>query len=237
MLPFADRVKIVLVNTSAAGNIGSCARAMKTMGLNQLVLVQPDNYPTPEAEWMAANAKDVLEQAVVVSTVEEAIADCSLVIGTSARQRRLPWPLQDSRSMAGKVLEEVGRGQVAILFGREERGLTNEELQMCQLHVCIPSNPDYGVLNIAQAAQIICYELRMAWEQAQADTLVGLAPDAIWDEPWATATEVEGFHEHLERFLVQLGFLDPAQPRQLMPRLRRLFARARMDRMEPSSAC
>lgn len=227
MLPFADRIRVVLVNTSAPGNIGACARAMKTMGLSRLVLVAPDTYPHPEATWMAANAGDVLEAAERVDSVADAIAGCTLVIGTSARDRRLPWPQKDAREMAAGLLGAGEEEQIALLFGREDRGLSNEELQQCHWHVSIPANPDYGVLNIAQAVQILCYEIRMAWLSAEP------APaEQEWDVPWASAEEVEGFQRHLEQTLLDIGFLDPERPRQLMPRLRRLFTRTRLDKME-----
>jgi tRNA (cytidine32/uridine32-2'-O)-methyltransferase len=221
-----DNIRIVLVNTTHPGNIGGAARAMKNMGLSRLYLVEPRLFPHEEARWRAAAALDVLESAVVVGSVSEAIADCQFVVGTSARGRRIPWPLLDPRQCAARLAELSRDEQVAVLFGREDRGLTNEELQSCNLHLHIPSSPDYGSLNLAMAVQIVCYELRM--EMA---ALPERADDQ-WDAPFSTAENMERFYQHLEETLVEIEFLDPAAPRQLMPRLRRLYNRVRLDEME-----
>jgi tRNA (cytidine32/uridine32-2'-O)-methyltransferase len=223
-----DNIRIVLVNTSHPGNIGGVARAMKNMGLSRLVLVEPRQYPDEQATWRAAGALDVLEAAVICETLDEAIADCQFVVGTSARERRIPWPLLDPRRCAGEVAVRAGDEQVALLFGREDRGLTNEELQRCNLHLHIPSDPAYSSLNLAMAVQIVCYELRMLH---LADSLPASADDQ-WDAPFSTAENMERFYEHLEETLVGIGFLDPAAPRQLMVRLRRLYGRVRLDEME-----
>ena len=223
-----DNIRIVLVNTSHPGNIGGVARAMKNMGLSRLVLVEPRQYPDEQATWRAAGALDVLEAAVVCETLDEAIADCQFVVGTSARERRIPWPLLDPRRCAEEVAARAGHEQVALLFGREDRGLTNEELQRCNLHLHIPSDPAYSSLNLAMAVQIVCYELRMLH-------LAGSLPtgaDDQWDAPFSTSENMERFYEHLEQTLVGIGFLDPAAPRQLMVRLRRLYGRVRLDEME-----
>ncbi len=219
-----DRIRIVMVNTSHPGNIGSAARAMKTMGLSQLYLVDPYKYPHPKADEMASNAINVLANAKVVATVEEAIADCSLVIGTSARSRKIPWPLIAPRELAEKASRESQHHQVAILFGREDSGLTNEELQLCHFHVQIPANPEYSSLNIASAIQVIAYELRVA-SLTEAET-------QEWDCRVATAEEMERLFEHLQAVLVEIDFLKESAPRQLMARLRRLYLRARPDVME-----
>ena len=157
-----ENIRIVLMNTSHPGNIGSVARAMKTMGLTDLCLVSPLQFPDPKADEMASNAVDVLAQATVVETLEDAIADCALVVGTSARTRKIPWPLLAPRAMAEKVREEAPTNQIAIVFGREQSGLSNEELERCHLHVNIPANPEYSSLNLGAAVQVIAYELRVA---------------------------------------------------------------------------
>ncbi len=222
-------IRIVLVNPSHPGNIGGAARAMKNMGLRRLVLVAPRKFPHEEAEWRAASAGDLLEHAVVVESLAEAIADCQLVVGTSARGRRIPWPVLDPRRCAEEVQASVMRDeQVALVFGREDSGLSNEELQACNLHLHIPSHEDYPSLNLAMAVQVVCYELRML-------ALDGRLPQAStdeWDAPFCTMENMERFYEHLEQTLVQIEFLDPAAPRQLMARLRRLYGRVRLDEME-----
>ena len=159
-----SHVRIVMVNTTLPANIGSALRAMKTMGLNKLVLVAPKTYPHPDIDALAAGATDLIEQIEVVEQLEDAIADCHLVFGTSARSRTIPWPLLDARPAAVKSLNAVAQyGQnIAIIFGREDRGLTNEELALANYHVTIPVNEEYGVLNVAQAIQVICYEMRIA---------------------------------------------------------------------------
>src|SRR3990167_617643 len=157
-----DQIRIVLINTSHPGNIGSVARAMKTMGLVQLYLVSPLQYPHHKANEMAVGATDILEQAVVVETLDEAIADCALVVGTSARMRTIPWPLLTPREMAEKIKCEPKTSTIAILFGCEQSGLNNDALQRCHYHIHIPANPDYSSLNLAAAVQIIAYELRLS---------------------------------------------------------------------------
>lgn len=223
-----DNIRIVLVNTSHPGNIGGVARAMKNMGLSRLTLVQPRQFPDEQADWRAAGAIDLLQAATVCATLDEAIADCQFVVGTSARERRIPWPLLDPRRCAEAMASRSGREQVAVLFGREDRGLTNDELQRCNLHLHIPSDPDYSSLNLAMAVQIVCYELRML---LLADSLPATAEDQ-WDAPFSKVEDMERFYRHLEETLVGIGFLDPAAPRQLMARLRRLYGRVRLDEME-----
>lgn len=219
-----ENIRIVLVNTSHPGNIGSVARAMKTMGLSQLYLVDPLLFPHPKATELASAAADVLDQAVVVKTLDEAIADCTLVFGTSTRTRTIPWPVLSPRQSAELTMKEPQESKIAILFGREQSGLTNEELHSCHYHIQIPSNPEYSSLNIAAAVQVICYELRVA--------MLGDAIPEQWDFPLAGVSEMEGFFEHFERVLVEMKFLDPKAPRQLMRRIRRLFQKARPDVME-----
>ncbi len=221
MLP---NIRIVLVNTSHPGNIGASARAMKTMGLSNLCLVAPKLYPHVNANEMASGALDVLGQASVFATLEEAIADCNLVVGTSARSRAIPWPMLSPREFAEKAVSEAKTTNIAVVFGREQSGLTNEELQCCHYHIQIPSNPDYASLNIAAAVQVIAYELRVA---GMTNTT-----ELKWEDEHVSAKDMQGFYEHLERTLIQIDFLNPKVPRQLMPRLQRLFNRIRLERME-----
>jgi TrmH family RNA methyltransferase len=232
-----DNVRVVLVNTSHPGNIGGAARAMKNMGLTRLVLVEPRRFPDQNADARAAGADDVLVGAVVVDTLEEAIADCVLVLGTSARDRRIPWPVVDAREAAHKVLDQLAElpdAQVALVFGREDSGLTSDELQRCQFHVHIPSNPDFSSLNLAAAVQVVAYELRMLVLQRQnlPTSVQKVETSSTANEMPSTADEMEQFFTHLEGVLVEIGFLDPHQPRHLMPRLRRLYGRIRVNRME-----
>lgn len=223
-----DNVRIVLVNTSHPGNIGGVARAMKNMGLSRLYLVEPRKFPHEEADWRAASAGDLLDSAVVTASLDEAIADCQFVVGTSARERRIPWPLLDPRQCAQRIAQLSGQEQVAILFGREDRGLTNEELKVCNLHLNVPTSEDYSSLNLAMAVQIVCYELRMLL----VEDALPRSEDDDWDTPFSTRENMERFYTHLEETLVDIEFLDPAAPRQLMARLRRLYGRVRLDEME-----
>lgn len=230
-------VRVVLVNTSHPGNIGGAARAMKNMGLSELVLVDPERFPDPDAVSRASGADDVLANARIVATLEEAIADCSLVLGTSARDRRIPWPVLDPRESADKVLDQLEQlpdAQIALVFGREDSGLTTDELQRCQYHVHIPSMPDFSSLNLAAAVQVLAYELRMQGLQREGapTKMRKVETTAVFNEIPATAGELEQFYQHLEQVLVEIGFHDPQKPRQLMPRLRRLYGRVHLNRME-----
>lgn len=220
-----ENIRIVLVNTSHTGNIGSVARAMKTMGLSQLTLVNPVQRPDSHASALAAGATDILQQAVIVDTLSEAIDDCGLVIGTSARNRTLDWPLLGPREAAGQLLRESGNYQVALVFGRESSGLTNEELQQCTHHVHIPSNPDYSSLNLAMAVQTLAYEVRMQWLEAQQAESPGLESEV----EYPLAEDLERFYVHLEQTLTDTGFIIKQHPGQVMAKLRRLFTRARPE--------
>jgi tRNA (cytidine32/uridine32-2'-O)-methyltransferase len=215
-------VRIVLVETSHPGNIGAAARAMKTMGLSNLTLVKPRHYPSAEASARASGAADVLAEARVCESLPEAIATCRLVIGASARQRALRWPLLSPRECGQRVVEEAALGEVALVFGREQSGLSNDELQCCNALVQIPANPEYSSLNLAMAVQVLAYEVRVA---SGGEKLLPKGREA----PLAPAAELELFFQHLERALSQAGFLNPQNPRQLMMRLRRLFNRAELD--------
>lgn len=223
-----DHIRIVLIRTSHPGNIGSVARAMKTMGLTHLYLVAPLQFPHDKATEMASGASDVLQQAVVVNSLAAAIGDCSLVIGTSTRERTIPWPLVEPREMAKRIKCECSHSQIAILFGCEQSGLSNEELECCHLHVQIPTDPSYRSLNIAAAVQVMCYELRLALYQAE----VRRPSHKAWENRLATMEEMENFFVHLRKVLVEIDFLKESAPRKLMTRLRRFFLRAEPDKME-----
>ena len=223
------QVRIVLVDTSHPGNIGAVARAMKNMGLARLYLVSPQQFPHADATARASGADDVLAQAVVCTTLDEALVDCSLVMGASARLRNLTVPLRNPRQCAAQVLNEVGGNDIecALVFGREHSGLTNDELGRCHHLVHIPTNAEYSSLNLAAAVQVLSYELRMA----TLDVVTAAAPseDA---EPLASADDMERFYVHLQQTLQDIGFLDPANPRIMMQRLRRLFNRLRPNEVE-----
>ncbi len=225
-----NNVRIVLVDTTHPGNIGGVARAMKNMGLRELYLVSPKEYPSERAEWRASNALDVLAVAHVVDSLDEAIADCGLVVGTSARERRIPWPLFTPRECAERSILEASEHPVAIVFGREDRGLTNEELHKCHYHVHIPSNPEYSSLNLAAAVQVLVYELRMSCLTSQQQGQPVHFDD--WDMPPAKSAALENYYEHLEQTLQKLNFIQEGNPRQTMTRLRRLYNRIRLDEME-----
>ena len=221
-----NNIRIVLVNTTHPGNIGAAARALKTMGLRQLYLVEPSQFPHGTATAMASGADDVLAAATVVDSLEAAVADCRLVIATSARSRRLAWPMLSPKQAAEKLVAESESADVALVFGREKYGLLNSQLQVCQYHVQIPSDEEYGVLNLASAVQVLCYELRLAALNPQI---------AEFDNPeggYPTAESLELFFQHLERTLLDVNFLDPDNPRKVIPRLRRLFQRARLENIE-----
>ncbi|WP_372598795.1 RNA methyltransferase [Amphritea sp.] len=225
-----ENVRIVLVNTSHPGNIGGVARAMKNMGLSGLCLVKPGLFPHPDAEARASGAGDILAQAMVVDTLEDALADCHLVVGTSARSRTIPWPLVNPRELAAIVSPLPETTRVAIVFGREDRGLTNDELQRCHQHVHIPVDEGFSSLNLAAAVQVISYELRMAKVFGAEDVKPRWGTE--WDVELAEGREVELMFEHLEQALTEIEFLDPEKPRNLLPRLRRLILRAVPDKIE-----
>ncbi len=225
-----DQIRIVMIQTTHPGNIGAVARAMKNMGLVDLCLVDPKKFPDPEADARASGATDILASAQVVSTLQEAISDCHFVVGTSARGRHIPWPITSPREMAGVAMQLQPGKKMAILFGREDRGLTNEELHQCHHHVHIPTNPDFSSLNVAAAVQVIAYELRVASLDKHSEPALQWGTD--WDIDLADVREIELMFDHLEKTLVDVEFLDPNNPRQLMTRMRRLFLRAIPDRVE-----
>lgn len=224
------RISIVLSRTSHPGNIGSAARAMKTMGLSRLVLVSPKCFPDPEADTLASGASDILASARVVETLDEALADSVFSLAVSARSRDLGPPPMLAREGAGVLLQQAtASGEVALVFGNETSGLSNEEVQRCHGAVMIAANPAFSSLNLAAAVQVLCYELRLAAHAEAPPLPVGTTPFA---SPLATHQEQEGFYRHLEQVMVNSGFLDPANPKRLLPKLRRLFGRARLEKDE-----
>jgi tRNA (cytidine32/uridine32-2'-O)-methyltransferase len=235
----AARIRIVLVGTQHPGNIGSAARAIKTMGLSRLVLVAPERFPDREADALAAGARDVLETAPLHATLADAVADCGLVLGCTARSRRVPLPEQVPREAAATALAEAAGGaEVALVFGRERTGLENDELQLCHGAVHIPSDPDYGSLNLAAAVQVLAYELRMAWLAGIGALPVAAAPAPLppaavpdgheRDQP-ASHAQLEGFFAQLAETLDDIDFHKGRAPESAMRKLRRLFLRARPD--------
>ena len=269
----SDLVTVVLVRTSHPGNVGAVARAMKNMGLSRLVLVSPSEayekdehgeivYLSPlnahDAIRRASGAEDILAKAMVCTSLDEALAGSQIVIGASARSRKMTWPLMNPRDCASLVLDKVLADEnidsnecgssVSLIFGNEASGLSNEELHRCHYHVNIPAVESFSSLNLAMAVQLLSYELRMALlyrpdcltesvdKSVTAPKHHSLASvssqDESWDEPLATVSEVEGYFSHLEKTLIEVGFHDPDNPRQLMTRLRRLYQRVHLDKME-----
>jgi len=222
--PFLNQFRVVLSRPSIAGNIGAAARAMKTMGLSRLYLVSPRDFPHPEAVSRASGATDVLENAVVCSSLEDALQGVTVAAAMTARRRELGLPMQWSRQAAGTLAQVATRGEVALVFGNETFGLSNEELALCQLPVMIPANPEYSSLNLGSAVQVMCYEVRMATQD------VGEAPAHFG--ALATVDEVEGMIAHFEEVMTDSGFFNPANPKRLMPRLRRMFGRIQLERDE-----
>jgi len=223
------RVRIVLVGTQHPGNIGSAARAMKTMGLSRLVLVAPSRFPHAEADALAAGADDVLAAATVHEDLADALADCSLVLGCTARSRRVALAEQPPREAALRMLDDARRGgEVALVFGRERTGLTNDELQLCHGAVHIPANPEYSSLNLAAAVQVMSYELRMAMLGAQAVGAQAVG-EAGREETPAAHAELEGFFAQLAQTLDAIDFHKGRAPESAMRKLRRLFLRTGLD--------
>jgi len=221
-----SKIRVVLINTTHPGNIGATARAMKVMGLMQLHLVTPKTFPDADATAMASGADDLLQNAVLHENLASALDGCSLVLGTSARLRSLSMPQMDVRKAAESALAEQDDQDIAILFGRERYGLTNAEIQRCHQLVHIDTNPQYGSLNLAQAVQVLGYELRMS--------AIGDVGATIPPTDWVPvdAGQMERFYVHLEQTLLDIEFLNPEQPKKLLMRLRRLFNRARPDQNE-----
>ena len=221
-----SRVRIVMVETTHPGNIGAAARAMKTMGQHRLYLVNPAVFPAVEVTARAAGADDILSDAVVCSSLSEAVNDCALVIGTSARERRIPWMVHTPRECAGKILQTMISDEVAVVFGRESSGLSNAELELCNAMLQIPTNPGFSSLNVASAIQILCYEILLC---SLEEDVAAIDKPGV---PLATAEQMQHFYRHLETSLQQIGFLDPNKPRQLMRRMKRFFNRSQPDQDE-----
>jgi len=214
-------IRIVLVETTHPGNIGAVARAMKTMGFNSLYLVNPKIFPSAECTARASGADDILASARVCADLPEALEDCRLVMGTSARRRTVEWPELGPREAANRLVEEAQQGPVALVFGRESSGLSNVELDRCHFLSHIPTNPQFSSLNIAAAVQLFVYELRM--------TTLAPSRELLDARPVADATALERLHGHMAEALIEIGFAEPERSRKLLRRLRRLFNRARPD--------
>ena len=225
-----ENIRIVLVNTSHPGNIGAAARAMKNMGLSRLYLVSPLEHPTFDAYSRAAGADDVLADAVVTTSLAEALRGCVWVAGTSARLRTVQWSQHDPRACADLCLERSGSGDTAIVFGRERTGLTNEELELCNSLVHIPTNPEYNSLNVAAAVQVLCYEIRMAWlsrteEQVQ-------RPRRPKEDLPATTEQLEDMYRHMYEMMQDIDFFGKTNPEIIMRRLKSLYNRAQTTQRE-----
>lgn len=219
-----QRIRVVLSHPNHPGNIGAAARAMKTMGLSRLHLVRPRAFPDAEAFSRASGATDVLESAVVCDRLVDALEGVTLAAALTARRRDLSLPMQWAREAAGTLAVTAQSSDVALVFGNETYGLSNEELALCQLPVMIPANPDYSSLNLGSAVQIMAYEMRMAMESP------GSAPASTG--PLASVDEVEQMISHFQGAMTASGFFDPVNPKRLMPRLRRMFGRIRLERDE-----
>lgn len=222
-----DRIRVVLVETSHPGNIGAVARAMKTMWFHRLYLVRPKRFPCADATARAAGSDDVLYRATVCETLEEALAGCSWVVGSSARRRHIAWPELSPKAFANTGVSKAQRMEVAIVFGREHSGLTNSELDHCHAVVRIPTDPEFRSLNIAAAVQILAYETQLVCSPEVARP-VRLDADAAE----VTVDDMERLYDHFEEALIEIDFLDPGKPKHLMRRLRRIFNRAQIDRSE-----
>ncbi|WP_395340850.1 tRNA (cytosine(32)/uridine(32)-2'-O)-methyltransferase TrmJ [Ningiella sp. W23] len=222
-----EAIRIVLVNTTHTGNIGSTARAMKTMGLSSLYLVGPKTAPDGKSSALAAGAGDVLGKATIVDTLEEAIGDCGLVIGTSMRTKTLSWPMLSTRETAAKLNTEVQHHPVALVFGRESNGLSNDELRMCHFHTFIEANPDYSSLNLAAAVQTFCYEIRMDYLATERANI-----QAQIENEYPLAHDLARFYVHLESTLEKTRFIRKSHPGLVMEKLKRLFNRARPEALE-----
>jgi len=226
-MKWRECIKFVLVNPTHPGNIGSAARALKNMGLNQLILVDPVTAPDERAYALASGAEDILQSARTVSTLAEALDDCQLVLATSSRERRLTWPMVTPKQAASQLANMTESAEIAFIFGRERTGLTNEELQWAHQHLWVPANPDYPSLNLAGAIQIIAYELFQALAEHH--------PPKKPNNPHkrlATERELRYFYDHLQQVLSQVGFLNRNNPKLLMQRMVRLFNRAQLDQHE-----
>ena len=220
-----NSIKVVLVGTTHPGNIGATARAMKNMGIVNMALVEPKEFPSDIATYRSKAAKDVLENAEVFDTLKVAISDCELVIGTSARERKVPWPILNPKDASQEVSRGSLNNKVAVVFGREDRGLTNEELGLCNIHVHIPTDPEYSSLNLSQAVQIMVYEIRSAILENEGN-------DGNWDVKFADNDQTERLISHMDELMQEVDFYEIDNPRKLLLRVRRFFKRSRLDVME-----
>ena len=221
----SNLINIVLVETSHPGNIGSVARAMKTMGLSKLSLVNPKDFPSGDANALSGNARDVLDSATIYSSLEEAIKQSTFVYATSARNRSINWPTVNPEKAADQITEQVAADkEISIIFGREDRGLTNEELQLANFHLEIPANPEYPVLNIAMSVQIVTYELFKYRNNAD---------DREWrDYPEINSEDLQRLINHFVETSIELDLIDPKNPSQIIARIKRMFSRLQPDSME-----
>lgn len=223
-----DNIRVVMINTSHPGNIGAAARVMKNMGLTRLYLVEPKLFPNAEATSMASGADDLLTQAVVCNSLEQALEGCHLVLGSTARERKIQHEFIDAREAGILSFQESENQEVALVFGRERTGMTNEEIGLCHKLINIPTNPVYQSLNVASAIQIVAYELKMALEsQGETDSL---SKERLVE--FAASDAMEGFYQHLQQTLVDIDFLNLEQSPQLMPKLRNLYNRSRLTSEE-----
>ncbi|MCP3852607.1 MAG: RNA methyltransferase [Gammaproteobacteria bacterium] len=220
-------IRIVMINTSHPGNIGAAARVMKNMGLERLYLVNPKEFPNYEATAMASGADDLLSKAIVCSSFEEALEGCQLVLGTTARERKIQHEFIDGREAGTLSVQESSQHEVALVFGRERTGLTNDEIGLCHKLINIPTNPDYSSLNVASAVQIVSYEVMMALRALED------SEEEIEDvEEFSSSENIERFYEHLQQTLIDIDFLNLKQSPQLMPKLRHIYNRIRLKQEE-----
>ena len=228
-----ENIRVVMVATTHPGNIGAAARAMKTMGYQNLYLVKSKIYPHAEATARAAGADDILAKAIVCDSLEEALSGCITVVASSARPRTISQPIFTPREYASKLFAMAKNGPVALVFGRESSGLSNEELELCNVILQIPTDPDFSSLNVASAVQILCYEFMQVLQSGESGkTDTGINEKA--KVKLATTDEMTYFYDHLEKSMIDVGFLNPEQPRKLMRRLKSLFNRANLDENEMS---
>ena len=227
-MSLSKQVKIILIETTNSGNIGSALRAMKTMNFSRLCLVRPKDFPSDEVETMAANAKDLIKQIEVVDNLDEALEGMNFIVGTSSRMRKVPWPNETLENASPRIISEVeNKTNVAILFGREDRGLTNDELQRCNLHLYIPANKDYPVLNLSMAVQVVCYQLYIDSFLHQ-----DYVQSEYWDVPSAEANHVNRLINHFIEVAEELEVFNKGNPRQIGARIKRMFTRIGLDEME-----
>ena len=227
-MSLSKQVKIILIETTNSGNIGSALRAMKTMNFSRLCLVRPKDFPSDVVETMAANAKDLIRQIEVVDNLDKALEGMNFIVGTSSRMRKVPWPNETLENASPRIISEVkNKTNVGILFGREDRGLTNDELQRCNLHLHIPANKDYPVLNLSMAVQVVCYQLYI-------DGLLDqdYAQSEYWDVPLAEANHVNRLINHFIEVAEELEVFNKGNPRQIGARIKRMFTRIGLDEME-----